>query len=103
MCHSLVQHTIIQRFQFEKTMQEKLKQDHHKVAGTTKDELTQYKQGRGAQFNTKNKFLKNESTKEHVEGIDDWEETNVRTQYIEMQSKSIVNKVESKMLEWVTA
>ncbi len=39
-------------------MQEKLKQDHHKVAGTTKDESTQYKQGRGAQFNTKNKFLK---------------------------------------------
>lgn len=54
-----------------------------------------YKKGRGAQFNTKNKFIKNESTREHVEGIDDWEEPDVNTQYIEVFPKSIVNKVES--------
>src|ERR1700753_1625957 len=75
---------------------EKLKQDHHKVSAATQEETTQYKAGRVAQFNTKNKFLKNESTKEHIEGIDDWEEANVRTQYLEMHSKTIVNKVESK-------
>ncbi len=55
-----------------------------------------YKYGRGAQFNTKNRFLKNETSKEHVEAIDDWEESNAKTQYIEMQSKTIVNKVESE-------
>ena len=30
-----------------------------------------YKKGRGAQFNPKNRFLKNERVKEHIEGIDD--------------------------------
>lgn len=59
------------------------------------DALDTYKKGRGAQFNTRNKFLKSESTREHIEGIDDWEETNVKTQYIEVFPKSIVNKVES--------
>ena len=54
-----------------------------------------YKHGRGAQFNTKNKFIKNEVTREHIEGIDDWEETDVKTQYIEVFPKTIVNKVES--------
>ena len=39
-----------------------------------KDDEVQYHAGRGAQFNTKNKFLVNEITKEHIEGIDDWEE-----------------------------
>ena len=57
--------------------------------------LDTYKKGRGAQFNTRNKFLKTESTREHIEGIDEWEEPNVRTQYIEVFPKSIVNKVES--------
>jgi hypothetical protein len=37
-------------------------------------ETIQYHHGRGAQFNTKNKFLVNEVSKEHVEAIDDWEE-----------------------------
>jgi DNA repair photolyase len=54
-----------------------------------------YKKGRGAQFNTRNKFLKHESTKEHVEAVDDWIEPAVKTQYIEVESKSIVNKVDS--------
>ena len=54
-----------------------LQQDHFKVAAQEKEEDSQYLAGRGAQFNTKNKFLKNEISKEHVEAIDDWEETNV--------------------------
>jgi DNA repair photolyase len=88
-------------------MSEKLKQDHFKVTPkkhqdpqappdenkTEKPE--QYLAGRGAQFNTKNRFLKNERTREHIEGIDDWSEDNTPTQYLEQESKTIVNKVES--------
>jgi DNA repair photolyase len=76
-------------------MSEKLKQDHYKVKVKDLEENTQYLQGRGAQINTKNKFLKNEKIKEHIEAIDDWEESNVQTQYLEQESKTIVNKVES--------
>src|SRR6476646_7416347 len=54
-----------------------------------------YKKGRRAQFNTHNRFSKNEITKEHIEGIDEWIEPNVQTQYIEDFAKGIVNKVES--------
>ena len=54
-----------------------------------------YMSGRGAQFNTSNKFLKNALAKEHPEGIDDWEEPNSKTVFIIGSSKSIVNKVES--------
>lgn len=54
-----------------------------------------YFKGRGAQINTKNKFLKNERVREHIESIDDWTDPNVATQYLEEQSKSFVNKVES--------
>jgi DNA repair photolyase len=54
-----------------------------------------YLKGRGAQINTKNRFLINERTKEHIEGIDDWAEQNVETQYLEEHSKTIVNKVDS--------
>src|SRR5687767_3848995 len=91
----------------ENVMENKLKQDHHKVTpvvhdtGNTMDDDEQkpkanYLHGRGAQINTKNKFLTNEQTKEHIESIDDWEETNTPTQYLEQESKTIVNKVESK-------
>jgi DNA repair photolyase len=76
-------------------MDNQLKQDHNKVKVKDQEENTQYLQGRGAQINTKNKFLKNEKTKEHIEAIDDWEESNVQTQYLEQESKTIVNKVES--------
>lgn len=76
-------------------MQKKLQQDHFKVKISQKDEKVQYLQGRGAQFNTRNQFLKNEQVKEHIEAIDDWEESNVPTQYIEQQAKTIVNKVDS--------
>lgn len=54
-----------------------------------------YKKGRGAQFNTPNRFLKNQKVREHVEGIDDWSESNLDTQYIMEQAKGIVNKVNS--------
>ena len=75
----------------------KLQQDHFKVAPKKEDpENPTYLAGRGAQFNTKNRFLKNEATREHIEGIDDWEESNVPTIYMEQESKTIVNKVESK-------
>lgn len=72
-----------------------LKQDHFKVSPREKDEEVQYLSGRGAQFNTKNKFLKNHAAKEEIESIDDWEEANLGTQYLEQQTKSIVNKVDS--------
>lgn len=77
-------------------MSEKLKQDHYKVTPKDEDaETAKYLAGRGAQINTKNRFLKNEVTREHIEGIDDWEESNNPTLYLEQESKTIVNKVES--------
>ena len=89
-------------------MSEKLQQDHFKVSpkkyeGTEKigkeneqeKKADQYLQGRGAQINTKNRFLKNENTREHIEGIDDWTEENSPTQYLEQESKTIVNKIDS--------
>jgi len=76
-------------------MDKDLKQDHHKIKAKEQPGEVQYLQGRGAQFNTKNKFIKNESTREHAEAVDDWEESNIPTQYIEQQSKTIVNKIES--------
>jgi hypothetical protein len=89
-------------------MSEKLQQDHFKVMpqkhessdlSSPSGELNQqkpdqYLSGRGAQFNTKNKFLKDERTREHVEGIDDWSDENVPTQYLEQES-NVVNKIDS--------
>lgn len=75
-------------------MKNKLKQDAVKIASNNKHHL-QYLHGRGAQFNTRNKFFKNEEVKEHIEGIDDWEIIDGKTQYIEQEAKTIVNKVES--------
>lgn len=54
-----------------------------------------YIKGRGAQINTPNKFLKQERVKEHVEAIDEWLETDLETQYLEDNSKGLVNKVDS--------
>ena len=54
-----------------------------------------YKKGRGAQFNTHNKFIKNEITREYIEGIDDWTESKIETQFLDVEAKSIVNKVDS--------
>lgn len=69
--------------------------DPFKIKPKTKEDTDQYLQGRGAQINTGNRFLKDELTREHIEGIDDWSEDNLPTQYIEQQSRTIVNKVES--------
>ncbi len=55
----------------------------------------EYKKGRGAQFNTPNKFLKTQVKREHVEAIDDWIEEDIHTQYIDIFPKTIVNKVDS--------
>ena len=76
-------------------MSEKLQQDHTPLSPQKKGEEEHYLQGRGAQFNTKNRFLKDERTKEHIEAIDEWEEPNPATEYMEQEVKSIVNKVES--------
>lgn len=57
--------------------------------------LDNYFKGRGAQVNTHNKYLKDSYVKDHVEGIDDWEDEDVKTTFIFGQSKSVVNKVES--------
>ena len=63
-------------------MSQKLQQDHHKVKADEQEEKVQYKYGRGAQFNTKNRFIKNEFTQENVEAVDDWSAQNIKTQYI---------------------
>ena len=76
-------------------MNDKLQQDHHKVNPSDQDQKVKYQHGRGAQINPKNRFLRNETVKQHVEAIDDWEESRYPTQYIEQQAKSIVNKVDS--------
>ncbi len=56
----------------------------------------EYFDGRGAQVNPANKFLKTSYVQEHWEGIDeDSLMENKRTQYIEVFPKTIVNKVES--------
>ncbi|GAC1703716.1 MAG: PA0069 family radical SAM protein [Flavisolibacter sp.] len=54
-----------------------------------------YIKGRGAQYNTKSKFINNEITREFLEGVDDWVEPDIQTQYIEVFPKTLVNKVDS--------
>lgn len=56
---------------------------------------TDYTKGRGAQVNTKNRFLKYEYVSEHPEGIDDWEKSDIKTQIIFEKSNTIVNEVVS--------
>jgi DNA repair photolyase len=85
---------------YNKNMANNLKQDAVKVTPSVKDASQEYLHGRGAQINTKNRFLKTETAKMHVEAIDNpfadgREEGNIATQYIDMQSKTIVNKVDS--------
>ncbi|HLX90089.1 MAG TPA: PA0069 family radical SAM protein [Puia sp.] len=76
-------------------MSENLRQDHFKVSGKEKKEGDHYLPGRGAQFNTRNRFNKEEMTREHAEAVDDWEAGNSPTQYLEQEAKTIVNKVDS--------
>jgi len=51
--------------------------------------------GRGAGFNTPNRFQPAQHERLHAEAIDDWAEPDVRTQFLEAPAKSLVNKVES--------
>lgn len=57
--------------------------------------MKNYIKGRGAQINTPNKFHKDELSREHEEGIDEWIEAGGKTQYIEQEARSIVNRVDS--------
>ncbi|HMP99670.1 MAG TPA: PA0069 family radical SAM protein [Cyclobacteriaceae bacterium] len=51
--------------------------------------------GRGPQIKTANRFLKQEYTQEHIEGLDETLLQNQATQVFEEHPKSIVNKVSS--------
>ena len=55
----------------------------------------EYIQGRGAQKNNHNIFLKQQISKDFIEAIDDWEEDKPQTQHTVVYPKSIVNKVSS--------
>lgn len=77
------------------TMSKDLQQDHFKVEIKKQEKGMPYITGRGAQFNTKNRFHKYEGTKEHTESIDDWEEANTPSIYIGQEAKTIVNKIDS--------
>lgn len=54
-----------------------------------------YFSGRGAQINTHNRFLKNSYVNEFPEMIDEDMLKDEQTQYINVEAKSIINKVES--------
>lgn len=54
-----------------------------------------YFKGRGAQINVHNKFIQKSYVQEYVEGVDDWEQENSKTTFINSLAKSIVNKVSS--------
>jgi DNA repair photolyase len=54
-----------------------------------------YIQGRGAQVNTHNRFQKTSKVLEHIEGLDEAEEPDAKTKFIEIFPKTIVNKVTS--------
>ena len=58
-------------------------------------QVNSYLRGRGAQFNTPNRFLKTTRVREDVESIDDWSDPNSPTQYLIENAKGLVNKVES--------
>ncbi len=59
------------------------------------EEKSNYFKGRGAQINTGNKFQAQQIVREEVTGIDDWEVAVAKTQFIDIQAKTIVNKVTS--------
>lgn len=51
--------------------------------------------GRGAQLNTLNKFLYTHQSKDELDGIDEWVEDDIKTVYLDDNSKTLVNKVTS--------
>ncbi len=54
--------------------------------------FSQYKKGRGAQFNTANKFLSTRFVREHIEGIDLQEEIRYERQVFFEEPKKILSK-----------
>ncbi|SFV29903.1 PA0069 family radical SAM protein [Thermoflavifilum thermophilum] len=54
-----------------------------------------YIKGRGAQLNPHNRFEKTRFSRDEPTAIDDWEQGDEPTHYIEQQTKSLVHKVES--------
>ncbi|MFC0184064.1 radical SAM protein [Pseudarcicella hirudinis] len=52
--------------------------------------------GRGAQYNSLNRFDKNKIVQEHFEGLDEEPVSGRKTQFIHVYPKTILNKVESK-------
>ncbi len=61
-----------------------------------------YIKGRGAQLNTKNQFLNQEYVRAFSEGIDDWEQTPIKTDYLNSNVEDIAQKVEipDVPMEW---
>ena len=57
--------------------------------------ITSYFKGRGAQVNPNNKFLKNQYSQEHIEGLDDGFLQKEKTEVIYTYPKTNINKVES--------
>lgn len=55
----------------------------------------EYINGRGAQHNPHNRFLSQKKVTDHWEGIDDYDNENNKTKFIEVYPKTIVNKVSS--------
>lgn len=51
--------------------------------------------GRGAQINPANRFLAASNARIEITAIDEWEEPDPATVYMEQEAKSLVNKVES--------
>jgi hypothetical protein len=63
--------------------------------------MQEYIKGRGAQFNTPNRFAKQERVMEHFEGIDELPEPDPGTEVSFDYPKQIVNKVESTDLPFL--
>ncbi|MGE0770485.1 MAG: PA0069 family radical SAM protein [Cyclobacteriaceae bacterium] len=59
-----------------------------------------YFKGRGAQIKTENRFLKNQYSTQHIEGLDEPLLANPQTQIFREQPKKIVNKVNSPDLHF---
>lgn len=54
-----------------------------------------YHRGRGAQINPKNRYLPTSYEQLHPEAIDEWWQSDEKTEYLEEHAKTIVNKVTS--------
>lgn len=57
--------------------------------------MNEYVRGRGAQSSPNNSFLQDKYDIYHTEGIDEWRQEKVKTQFTRVYPKSIVNKVTS--------